>query len=287
MERALLDRTLAEYDRHFVKWWRGIFSAYKSESRDRLWLAGPSSYVFSLGGVRFAVDLQIRRDTDLAKVEDTLTEDLSALSFVLITHQHDDHFCIPLLQRLRDTRVRVYMPEGIRADLVRATGLRRENIVYLKSGDVIREGGVTVRAFRSPHLGAGADQSLFPELGYEITTERGRMLLPADVRDYSYTDYPDFGEVDLCLAHIWGGSDALDAGAYGPTLEECAAFFARLRAKRYFFAHLYEIGRGDLYMWHDGHADMVGRAIKGHLPEARMLVPQIGMGYDPFEEEAR
>ena len=287
MENPLLHKTLAAYDLHFVSWWRGIFDAYRGESGDRLWLAGPSSYVFSLSGVRFAVDLQIRRECDLEKVAPTLAEDLSGLSFILITHQHDDHFCIPLLQRLRDTRVRVYMPEGIRADLVQATGLRQENIVYLKSGDVVREGDVTVRAFTSPHLGAGADQSLFPELGYEITTARGRVLLPADVRDYSFASYPDFGKVDLCLAHIWGGNDALDAGAYLPILRECADFFARLRAKRYFFAHLYEIGRGDLYMWHDGHADTVGRAIRERLPEARLLVPRIGEGYDPFEEETR
>ncbi len=286
MERTLLDRTLAEYERHFEEWWRTVFSEYKTETRDRLWLAGPSAYVFSLGGVRFAVDLQIRREEDLLRVADTLTEDLSQLSFILITHQHDDHFCIPLLSRLRDTRVRVYLPEGIRADLVKESGLRPESIVHLRSGDVIREGAVTVRAFSTPHLGAGADQSLFPELGYEITTERGRVLLPADVRDYSFTDYPDFGEIDLCLSHLWGGNDALDPDAFAPMLRDCAAFYARFGAKRYFFAHLYEIGRPDLYMWHDGHAERVATALKKHLPAARTLVPRIGVGYDPFEEEA-
>ena len=285
MERALLDRTLAEYNRHFVSWWRGIFDAYRGGSGDRLWLAGPSSYVFSLSGVRFAVDLQIRRECDLEKVAPTLAKDLSGLSFILITHQHDDHFCIPLLQRLRDTRVRVYMPEGIRADLVQATGLRQENIVYLKSGDVVREGDVTVRAFTSPHLGAGENQSLFPELGYLISTSRGRVLLPADVRDYSFTLYPDFGKVDLCLAHIWGGNDALDAGAYLPILRECADFFARFCANEYFFAHLYEIGRGDLYMWHDGHAALVGEWMKERLPDVRTAVPRIGASYALFGKE--
>lgn len=283
----MLERMLAEYDRHFDAWWRGVFSAYKTERGDRLWLAGPSAYVFSLAGVRFAVDLQIRRACDLARVEDTLVGDLSALSFILITHQHDDHFCIPLLSRLRDTRVRVYLPEGIRADLVEAAGLRAENIVYLKSGDVIREGAVTIRAFRSPHLGAGADQSLFPELGYEITSARGRILLPADVRDYSYTDYPDFGEVDLCLAHLWGGNDALDPAAYLPMLDACADFFARFRAKRYFLTHLYEIGRGELYMWQESHADYVGRELRARVAGAAVQVPRIGEGYALFEEEAR
>lgn len=287
MERTLLDRTLAEYDCHFEEWWRGIFSEYKGEERDRLWLAGPSSYVFSLGGVRFGVDLQIRRACDLEKVAPTLAEDLAGLSFILITHQHDDHFCIPLLQRLRDTRVRFYVPFGMKEELIEEAGLRRENIVYLKSGDVIREGDVTVRAFTSPHLGAGADQSRFPELGYEISCARGRVLIPADVRDYSFAAYPDFGKVDLCLAHVWGGDDALDAGAYLPILRECADFFARFRAKEYFFAHLYEIGRPDLYMWHEGHAALVGEWIKKRLPDTRTAVPRIGEGYALFEGKER
>lgn len=285
MKRALLDRTLAEYDRHFEKWWRGIFDAYRGESGDRLWLAGPSSYVFAMGGVRFAVDLQIRRECDLEKVAPTLAKDLSGLSFILITHQHDDHFCIPLLQRLRDTRVRVYMPEGIRADLVEQSGLRPENITYLRSGDVIREGDVTIRAFASPHLGAGEDQSRFPELGYELTTSRGRVLLPADVRDYSFRGYPDFGKIDLCLSHLWGGSNALDATAYTPMLDDCASFFAQFDAKSYFFTHLYEIGRGDLYMWHKGHADYVAARLKAICPEARTALPEIGQCYRLFEED--
>lgn len=285
MERRLLDKTLAEYDLHFADWWRGVFSAYKRERGDRLWLAGPSSYVFSLGGVRFAVDLQIRREEDLAKVADTLTEDLSLLSFILITHQHDDHMCIPLMQRLKDTAIRWYLPAGCREDLVQASGLRRENITFLQPGDRLQFGELSIFAFRTPHLGAGADQSQFPELGYLLSTPRGRVLLPADVRDYTYTDYPDFGEIDLCLSHLWGGNDALDAAAYTPMLRDCADFFARFGARRYFFAHLYEIGRPDLYMWQDGHAATVAARLAEHLPSAKTLVPRIGAGYDPFEEE--
>lgn len=287
MENALLYQTLADYDLHFEEWWRGIFSEYREGDGDRLWLAGPSSYVFSLSGVRFAVDLQIRRACDLERVKDTLVEDLSELSFMLITHQHDDHFCIPLMQKLKDTNIHWYLPEGCRADLIEASGLRRENITFLRAGDSFSVGGLTVRAFRSPHLGAGADQSLFPELGYELVTSRGRVLLPADVRDYSFTDYPDFGEVDLCLAHLWGGNDALDAAAYGPMLDACADFFARFGAKRYFFSHLYEIGRGDLYMWHEGHAAIVAEKIKARLAEACTAVPEIGVCYPLFEEEKR
>ena len=115
MENALLYQTLADYDLHFEDWWRGIFSEYREGDGDRLWLAGPSSYVFSLSGVRFAVDLQIRRACDLERVKDTLVEDLSELSFMLITHQHDDHFCIPLMQMAVDKglAVRPTMHTGI------------------------------------------------------------------------------------------------------------------------------------------------------------------------------
>ena len=287
MEHALFDKTIAEYDRHFTEWWGRVFKEYREGGKDRLWLAGPSSYVFALGGLRFAVDLQVRRECDLAKVKDTLVEDLAGLSFILITHQHDDHMCIPLMQKLKDSDIHWYLPARTRADLVEASGLRPEKMTFLEPGDILSFGEVTIRAFRTPHLGAGADQSQFPELGYEILTPRGRVLLPADVRDYSYTDYPDFGEVDLCLAHVWGGNNALDSDLYLPMLKECGAFFARFRAKRYLFGHLYEIGRPDLYMWHKGHAEIVAEEICGALPDAVAFAGEIGCGYQLFEEAAR
>ena len=287
MERRLLDRTLAEYDLRFTDWWRSVFSAYKREQGERVWLAGPSSYVFSLGGVRFAVDLQVRREEDLAKIAPTLLEDVSDLSFILITHQHDDHMCIPLMQMLKDSDIHWYLPFGTRADLIEASGLRPEKVTYLRPGDRFCVGGLTTEAFRTPHLGAGADQSAFPELGYLLSSARGKVLLPADVRDYTYTDYPDFGEVDLCFAHIWGGGDALDAAAYGPMLGACAEFFARFGAKRYLFAHLYEIGRPDLYMWHEGHAGIVADGIRCVLPNALTFAGEIGRCYELFEEGAR
>jgi L-ascorbate metabolism protein UlaG (beta-lactamase superfamily) len=235
--------------------------------------------------VRFAVDLQVRREEDLARIAPHLSEDVSDLSFILITHQHDDHMCLPLMQKLKDTDIHWYLPAGCRADLVAASGLRREKITFLEPGERLQFGELSISAFRTPHLGAGEDQSLFPELGYLLTTPRGQILLPADVRDYSFTSYPDFGEIDLCLAHLWGGNDALDPAAYTPMLAACADFFARFGAKRYFFAHLYEIGRPDLYMWQDTLADIVAARLRAHLPTVKTHLPRIGEGYDPFEEE--
>lgn len=281
MNISPLDAAIADYDQNFLKYWDKVFTEYrKGQERGCLWLAGPSSYVFSICGERFAVDLQIRRKKDLELVYPRLVSDLSELSFVLITHQHDDHMCVPLMRALKDTDIKWYIPRGTRASRIEESEIKKENIVWVEPGDSFVIGEITVRAFLSPH-----GNTDFTEIGYELSSPQGRVLIPADIRDYDYNGFPELKGIDLCLSHLWAGNDAIDPENYMPMLEKFARCSTGFNAKRYFLCHLYEIGRTEKYMWHDVHAEIASKMIVALQPNAVVEIPRLGEKYSLLAED--
>lgn len=277
------ESAIADYDKNFINYWSKITSEYvDADFSDSVWLTGPSSYVFLLGDQRFAVDLLIRRQKDLDALLPRLVSDLSRLSFVLITHEHEDHMCIPLMQALKNEPIRWYIPHGTAPELIEESELKEENIVFVHPGDEFTEGNLTIRAFKSPHFPEGKPE-LFPEVGYKIISPNGTVLIPADVRNYSYTGYPDFGKVDVCIAHLWAGNDSLNEANYLPMLRKFVDFFAKINAKRYFWCHLYDVGRTEDKMWHEGHADIADQLLTALLPISVSCAPRIGKSYSLFK----
>ena len=268
-----LEMVIEEYEKHFVEKWEQIFDEYK-QMDNRVWFAGPTAYVFSLKGIKFAVDLQIRRENEREKVMENLLEQVKELAFVLITHQHDDHMCIPLMQHLKDTDIKWYIPCETRTDLIEKSQIKKENIVWVKPGDVWNVGEVQIRAFETPHTKPG--EKLFLQCGYEIMSSEGRILIPGDVRDYDYRGYPEFGEIDVCFAHLWAGNDALNKEYYMPVLKEFVEFHSRLKAKNYFLCHLYEIGRKSTFMWNEEHAEEAKKMFSSALQQSKIVVPCLG-----------
>jgi hypothetical protein len=273
------------YDAHFADQWDSVFKALAtSHSTDTMWLAGSSSYVFSIDGIKFAVDLQIRRKKDLEILSPRLQNDLAPLSFVLITHPHDDHLNPAFIRTVKDLPIRWFLPAGIGDKLIEASEIPKDRLILLKSGDVIEEGNLKIRAFYSPHVEADSKVA-FPQLGYEITSPKGTVLLPGDVRDYSYRSYPHFGKIDLCISHLWGGQDPKDPNTYLPMLKEFAVFSAAFQAKRYFFTHLYELGRKDRRaIWTYAHGGIAMDMLLELLPQSDAEIPRIGRAYSVFDE---
>ena len=282
--KLTLEEARVEYDKSFEARWRQVLKEFKEAAEDSIHICGPSSYLFTLAGEKIAVDPQIRRSSDFALVEDTLREAFGSLSAILITHEHDDHFCTPLARLLKDTDVIYYLPFGIREQWVEESELPPERIRYVHPGDVFQIGAVTVRGFESPHVPFGASHALV-ECGYELTTARGRVLLPGDIREYDYKDYPPMQGADLCITHVWAGNDAIHPEEYLPRMEKCADFFARFGAKKYLLGHLYEIGREQLYMWDMDHAAILTKNLKARMPACEVSVPLFGHGYRLFSCE--
>ncbi len=273
-----LERAIAEYDASFINKWHRIFDEYKnSKNEDRLWLAGPTSYIFNFGGEKFAVDPQIRRQKDRDLLYPELSENMSDVKFVLITHDHGDHMCPSLMKSLKDLPIIWYMPKNTRRDYIEASEIKEENIVYVSAGNSFEIGNLKIKAYYTPH---GKPGGKFPDqCGYEIISPKGRIFIPGDVRDYDYRGYEGLGDIDLCLSHLWAGNNAIDESEYLPIMEKYADFTAVFNAKRYFLCHLYEIGRTERYMWHDEHAEKATKMLKERLPEADVTVPRVGESY--------
>ena len=268
-----------DYDLNFVKYWDKVFSEYKDERFDnRVWFAGPTSYVFSISGTHFALDPQIRRECDFEKLRDNLAEYTSKIEFVLITHQHDDHMCIPLMRELKDSPIIWYIPEGTHEDLIAKTELAPEKIVRVRSGDSFKIGSITVKAFKSTHERPG-EKEVFEQLGYEIATPCGKLLFPADVRNYDPGLYPEFSDIDICFAHLWAGDDTVNAEKYKPLLLEFADFYSGIGAKKYFICHLYEIARDLYHMWRYTHAAEAMEIFMGKIPTSEVVIPHLGTSY--------
>lgn len=270
------ERAIRYYDKHFSDDWRKIFDAYSKED-NKLWLAGPTSYVFSLSGERFAVDLQIRRQKDFEALVPGLLEDIKHLSAIIITHEHDDHLCFPLMKELKDTHLIWYLPADCRRELVFATGLQEDKIVWVAPGDTFHLGKVSFRAFYTPHGPKGKEPCF--QRGYEITAPEAYILIPGDIRDYSYSGYPAFSDVDLCISHLWAGNNAIDKELYFPLLQEFVSRSASFGAKNYFLCHLYEIAREEQFLWHHTHAEEAIRLFSRILPDATVSVPELGNSY--------
>lgn len=280
-KKISLEDAKKEYDESFPERFTLALKACMESDEDALYIIGPSSYLFSLGGVKIAVDPQVRRASDLERVKDAILAYFPRLSAVLVSHEHDDHFCTPLARLVKHLDLCWYLPEGIRQRWVDESELREENIRLVKEGDILTLGGVKVKVFDSPHRPFGAEWDM-PERGYELATERGRVLLPGDIREYAYESYPPLQGADICITHVWAGNDTIDEEKYLPMMEKAADFFARFRAKTYLFAHLYEIGREQIVMWDTSHANLLGERIRQRLPEAKALTPILGRGYRLF-----
>ena len=84
------------------------------------------------------------------------------------------------------------------------------------------------------------------------------------------------------ISHVWAGNNAIDESLYMPMLDKFISFSAEFKAKKYYLCHLYEIGRKELYMWHDDHADVVIKGLRKLLPGTSVEVPRIGQKYMMF-----
>lgn len=283
LERKIsLEEAISEYNESFEIRWRAALGAFAEEQRDSMVLLGPSSYLFKLGRARIAADPQIRRRSDLEKVKDTILPFFQGLSAILITHEHDDHFDKKLTNLLKDTNLVWYLPSRMKERWIEESGLRKECMRFVSPGDEFDLDGVHVRAFHSPHVPNGATFEM-DERGYELTTEKGRILLPGDIREYSYAGYPPMQGADYCFAHVWAGNNTVTPAEYLPRMEQCADFFARFAAKEYFLGHLYEIGREQHVMWDTEHAEILTALLKSRLPETKVCTPILGRRYPLFE----
>jgi L-ascorbate metabolism protein UlaG (beta-lactamase superfamily) len=267
------ERCRAALQAHFQESYAGLWAnafaqAFGTEHDHQAWLLGPSGYLLSADGLRFGLDICIHRPWIEDGPRDSLAGNLSRLDFMLLSHEHADHYDEAMLRLLKDAPVRWFVPAFFDRGRLLATGISPERITWVEPGQTYQEGSLAITAFESPHVNV-------PELGYLVETGKARLLFPGDVRDYTQ-GLPAFGPVDCLFAHVWLGRDNARNLPCEPWLSGFCDFAAALRPRRVFLTHLFELGRDAGNLWTYSHAGLAADGLLERDASMQIAIPRIG-----------
>lgn len=264
---SVLDR----YANRYGEIWAGIERGLEAET-DAFWLMGAANYIFSTGGVRWAVDPMFntpRSGASLDALGARAGAVMNTLRFALVTHGHADHFDPRLMSRC--PRLNWIVPDHLAARVPDAC----EDVTVVRPGDMIERDGVTIAAFDSLHYDAGTAVGV-PETGYFVKTGDFRLLLPGDIRDYDAARLPTFRRVSHLFMHVWLGRRNALNWPCGDYPERLARFALSFRPETICLAHLLEAERPPEDLWTYAHAGLVADAILAQDPAAAVLAPMHG-----------
>ena len=239
-------------------WSKMIAEWIVPDPQDRVWLMYSANYLFRTRSIRWAIDPLILnwRLKDAPRVD--AAHDLGRLTFIVLTHDHNDHLDIDLLSALRHLPIRWIVPEFLLSKVMGQAGLSREKIMIPSPLIPIEIYGIKIIPFEGLHWETAADGSLkgLPAMGYLIESNGKRWLFPGDTRTYDASRLPSLDPVDMLFAHLWlgRGSALLDEP---PLLEPFCRFLLDLKPRRIILTHLYELGRDANDFWDESHMQMV------------------------------
>lgn len=267
----------ARYRENYLARWRAMIAAWqRPEEPCMAWLMYSANYLFSTGGVRWALD-PLRPDRMLPDLPVGVpARALKSLSFVLLTHRHSDHYDPLLLGMLRDGPTRFVVPGHMADDFRQRVDPPPRQVIVASPGRGLTIEGVRIEPFRGWHRERGPDGRIsgLEATGYLVTAGGRRLLFPGDVRAYRPGALRSFAPVDRLFAHLWLGRGA--AGAADPPLRRAFVdFLLAAGPAAVVLAHLYELSREPEQLWHRGHARQVIAELAGRVP---VHVPEIGAG---------
>ena len=240
----------------------------------RMALIAPSSYIFSTGGYRWAMDVAFRNIGVLAKTPLRIKEYLGDIDLMVLTHGHEDHFEESTVRALADTDITWLVPEFM-VDDVTALGVQKEKIVVATVGERYTVGPLCFKVLEGRHFRPVTGNGV-QAVGYYVEADgMPSLAFPGDVRDYG-TEGLEEMDADYCFAHLWLTDEACDPTEYIPKSDEFAEFMLLRSRRNIVIAHLYESGRKVDGMWQLHHAEIARSAIKKRSPETNVTVPAIG-----------
>jgi len=257
--------------------WSKIITEWNSSGTDdRVWLTYSANYLFRTNDIRWAIDpLTLSwRIKDGPRVN--VARDLCNLSFVLLTHRHEDHLDIELLSALRRLPVTWVVPEFILPAVMSQAGLPREKIIVPSPLDPIELNGIRILAFEGLHWETASNSTGkgVPALVYLIESGGKRWLFPGDTRTYDASQLPALNPVDVLFAHLWlgRGSALMDEP---PLLDSFCRFFLDLGPRRLILTHLNEFGRDADDYWDESHVQITlskFREMSGNIPVSHAMM---------------
>ena len=180
----------------------------------RGWLIYTASYLFSTYDVRWMIDPVRLKRRLLDAPEFNFTQYIAGLDFVLLTHQHGDHFDLELIDQIKHFPKKWVIPEFLLPRIGDLTDFPWERVFVPTPLTPFTINGISITVFDGLHwekvrtsnakYPAGVFRGV-PSVGYLIEFEDKRWLFPGDTRTYDLDRMPDIGPVDLLFAHLWLG----------------------------------------------------------------------------------
>jgi hypothetical protein len=239
--------------------WKKMIAEWNApDPQNRVWLTYSANYIFRTNNIRWAIDPLTLHWRLKSSPQVDAARDLCNLSFVLLTHAHQDHLDLALLSALKHCTIKWVIPEFMLPDLVTQTGIPLENVIVPVPLNPIDLHGIRILPFHGLHWETTQIGTLkgVPALGYLIECNGKRWLFPGDTRTYAATQLPAFPAVDVVFAHLWlGRGSALDDPP--PLLDAFCRFQLETGARQIILTHLNELGRDANDFWSDTHAELV------------------------------
>ncbi len=243
------------------------------KSTDTAWLTYAANYLLFTNGIRWAID-PFSMSTRIASVpEPDYAKDLMKLEFVVLTHAHNDHLDLQLIDSLSDLYIKWIIPQHMLEKVIENTHLKMENVIVPKNGESIAFRGVTLTPFNSLHF---HNLGGIEETGYLVEFNNKRWLFPGDIRDYDAAKLPSFGKLDGTFAHLWLGKGCAKE-KHPPYLEAFVKFHAALAPAKLVITHLDEFGRAEDELWDDKHYMMISKEIHAAAPGISIKMAKMGM----------
>jgi len=278
-DARLIAEARVRFFREYPTRWQRMLATWRQPPRAMMgWLMYAASYLFTTHGVRWALDPVIPASRLLPDLPGELPmEVLADLSFLLLTHDHDDHVDYRLLAALRSSGVRFVVPEHMLATVRAHANPHEKQLIVAQHGQRLELDGIGVLPFPGWHWYRQADGQLcgLDATGYLVEVDGQRWLFPGDVRDYGVPEIRQLGPVDLLFAHLWLGRGC--AGDSVPPLLDAFCDYLRACAPRaVVLAHLYEFSRATDDLWHRRHVALVRSCWGALAPNVPLRAPEVG-----------
>lgn len=257
---------------HYPALWQHVTREWREDdSADKGWLTYSANYLFSTGGLKWAIDPFSLSSRVKGVPAPDYTRDLQGLELVLLTHEHNDHLDLNLLSALCDQPLTWVIPDFLQPLVAEKVGLPTDRILTPQVGFSLNYKNLTITSFEALHMRGTRG---VPELGYLVEMRGKRWLFPGDTRNYERGRLPEFSQLDAVFAHLWlGKACALELEP--SEMEAFIRFYAGFNTKRLIVTHLYEFGRDANDLWTLEHFNQVKDAFE---KQAGLVVDSALMG---------
>lgn len=247
--------------------WHRITGEWRASiTGNQIWLTYSANYLCSSLGYKWALDPFAMSSRVANLTVPDYRSDLASLSMILLTHEHNDHLDLALINAMSDLDIIWVIPDYLQDKIAREVALPLGRVITPTPGEWITTGPLRVMPFESLHLRGNHG---VPETGYLVQMKDQRWLFPGDIRKFDFPRLPSFGRVDAVVGHLWlGKGHAKDE--HPPMLGDFCDFFTRFETERLIITHMYEYGRNETELWREEHYELVRSVINRLRPGMRV-----------------